>query len=154
MKDPKLTVVDLLEADWDNSNTEIGYDPDMHTGWHNPESTKPEVTVSSLEDESPTAGGTGFSAIDPTGAGPIMELDGTILIGCFSDREVADVNPKTVTFNLTEEVKRILKNHLLDATDLRYLVYHGRREVPPDTDEPTPTFQYTVRAWYQYAERP
>lgn len=153
MKDPKMTVHDLIDSDWDNTNTSINYDPDIHTGWHNPESTDPEVTISSAE-ETPTAGGTGFSAIDPTGAGPVMELDGVVSVDCWSDREVADPNPKTLTFEFTEEVKRILKNHLLDAQDLRFLVYHGRREIPPESDDPTPTFHYAVRAWYQYEERP
>lgn len=155
MKDPKMTVLDLVENGWDTSNTDIGYEPDFHTGWHNPEATEPEVTVSALNDETPGIGGTGFTGIDPSGAGGIQHPEGIVSIDCWSDREVEDdVNPKTVTFNFSEEVKRIIKNNTLSATDLTYLVYNGRDEVPPDGDEATPTFHYQVRAWYQYEERP
>jgi hypothetical protein len=154
MKDPKVTVLDLIENNWNALNTSYGQDPDFHTGWHNPQSTDPEVVVSRAE-ENPTAGGTGFSAIDPTGAGPVQEIDGIVSIEAFSDREVSDVNPKTLTFEFTEEVKSIVKNHALTATDLRYLSYNGRRELPPEnSSEPIPTFHYTMRAWYQYEERP
>lgn len=152
MKDPKLSVLDLLTDNWDNTNTSLSYDPDIHTGWHNPESSNPEVTVSSAR-ESPTAGGTGFSAIDPSGAGGVQEMDGIIAADCWSDREVSSVNPKTVIFELTEEVKRIIKANTFNATDLRYVVWRGRREIPP-ANEPDPTFHYATRIWYQYEERP
>lgn len=152
MKDPKLSILDLLKANWDHSNTSLSYDPDLHTGWHNPEASNPEVTVSSAR-ESPTAGGTGFSAIDPSGAGGVQEMEGIVAVDCWSNRDVADENPKSVIFEFSEEVKRIVKQNTFNADDLRYIVWRGRREVTPE-NEPDVTFHYATRVWYQYEERP
>lgn len=155
MQDPVLTIKDLVKDNWDNSNTAISYDPDIHTGWHQEEANNPQVTASNPE-ESPIRGGaTGYAAMDPTGSGGVQELDGTVNVDCWSDREVeSGVNPKQLTFEFTEEVKRIVKANQHSATDLRVIAYGGRTFVPPDSDENPPVFHYNVPVGYLYEERP
>lgn len=155
MQDPVITIQDLLSNNWKNANTSISYDPDIHTGWHQEEADTPQVTVTNPE-ESPIDGGrTGYSAIDGSGAGPVQELGGSVNVDCWSDRESeSGVNPKKLTFEFTEEIKRIVKGDITTATDLRVINYGGRRFVPPDPSENPPVFHYNVPVGYIYEERP
>lgn len=155
MQDPVLTIKDLLASNWSSSNTSVGYDPAIHTGWHSSEADEPQVTVSNPE-ESPIRGGTtGYAAADATGAGGVQELDGTVSVDCWSDRDVEDsVNPKKLTFEFTEEIKRIVTANQHAATDLRIINYGGRTFVPPDPDESPPVFHYAVPVGYLYESRP
>lgn len=152
MQDPVLTILNLVSNGWDNTNTSISYDPAIHSGWHDTEANDPQVTVTHVEEGA--SGATGFSGIDPSGAGPTQDIDGTVAVNCWSDREVeSSVNPKKLTFEFTEEVKRIVKNNTLSATDLRYISYGGRNFRPDGRADPT-VFRYRVPVKYFYHERP
>lgn len=155
MQDPVLSILNLLQNNWNNANTSIGYDPDIHSGWHASDAGNPQVTVSNPE-ESPINGGTtGYAAIAADGSGGTQELDGIVNVDCWSDRDVeSSVNPKKLTFEFTEEIRRIVKANQTNATDLRLIAYGGRNFVPPGGDEDPPTFHYNVPVQYGYRSRP
>lgn len=155
IQDPVITVEELLADNWNAGNTSIGYDPDIHTGWHSDDADSPQVTVTNPE-ESPLGGGeTGFSAMDGAGGGAVQELSGTVNVDCWSDRDVeGGVNPKKLTYEFTEEVKRIVDANRLTATDLRLIAYLGRAFVPPGSEEHPPAFRYNCPINYLYESRP
>jgi len=154
MADPTLTIRNLLKNNWDNTNTSLSSDPAIHTGWIDREASSPQVTVTSAEESPISIGQSPFSGIVPDGSGPTQEIGGTVMIDCWSSREMeSSVNPKQLTFEFSEEVKRILKGNLTSATDLRYIGYQGRRFMTDPDAEPV-VFRYSVTAWYVYQERP
>lgn len=152
MQDPVLTIQDLLSNNWDNSNTSISYDPNIHTGWVDTEANNPQVTVSTPT-ETARGGPAPFTGIDPSGAGPIQEFTGFVQVDCWSNREWESTNPKKLTFEFSEEVKRIVKDNVLSATDLRYIGWSGRRFVVDPEMEKT-LFRYTCEVDYLYREAP
>lgn len=154
MKDPVLAVKDLIKTNWSKANTSISYDPSIHTGWHDKEANTPQVTVSHPDEGVIHGGDTGFTGFDPDGSGPTQDINGMMQVNCWSSREVeVDVNPKKLTFEFSEEVKRIIKANTLTVTDLRFVSYDGRRSMVEPRAEPA-VFRYRVRVRYGYEERP
>lgn len=154
MKDPTLTVHDLLNNNWDNSNTSVSYDPNIHTGWVDTEASTPQVTVSTADELAAPGNQTPFSGIDPSGAGPTQDISGTLHANCWSSWNwESDVNPKKLTFEFAEEVERIVTNNQLSAADLQYIGYGGRRFLVDENVEPT-VFRYDVTVEYFYENRP
>lgn len=153
-QDPVLTVLKLLNKHWDNANTSIGYDPEIHSGWHVTEANSPQVTISPIDEGVERTGTSPFTAFDPDGSGPVQDLSGKLAVNCWSDREVeSGANPKKLTYEMSEEVARIVKGNIYNATDLRYIGYGGRRQVVDQDAEPV-VFRYEVRVAYGYQRRP
>lgn len=150
VKDPTLSIYELLRDNWDSSNTSINYDPNVSTGWFDHEANSPQVTVSNLS-EGPIFGDVApFSGIQGDGSGPVQEFSGTVEVNCWSDREVeSSVNPKSLVHDFFEEVRRIVNANLTDVTDLRYIGI-GTRNFLVDTDAEPTTFRYSVRVEYLY----
>lgn len=148
--DPTKTVYDLLRNNWKNSNTSISYDPNFSTGWFDSSASNPQVTVSNLEEGAIFGDIAPFSGIQGDGSGPVQEFSGTVEVNCWSDREVeSSVNPKKLCHQFFEEVRRIVNNNTLTATDLRYIAI-GNREFLVDTDAEPATFRYSIEIEYIY----
>lgn len=154
VQDPQLTIQNLLDNNWNTANTSISSKPEVFTGWRRAEATKPQVTVST-PDEGPLGGAsTPFRGIDPSGAGPVQDINGFVDVNCWSDREVeSSVNPKKLTYEFSEEVKRIVKANTLSATDLDFIGYDGRSFLVDPEANPT-VFRYQVTIQYGYQNRP
>lgn len=153
VQDPTLTIRDLLDDNWNTSNTSVSYKPAIHTGWIDTTANQPQITVTSAT-ESASGRETPFSGIDPSGAGPIQTIVGTLKVNCWSNREAEGrVNPKKLTYEFSEEVKRILKANVTGATDLRYIGYMGRT-LRVEEESESVWFRYDISVWYVYCERP
>lgn len=144
IQDPKISIKDLIDNNWDTSNTSISSKPTITTGWWDNSNENPMVTISGAE-ESPIGGGTtGFSGIEPT-----KELEGSLQVDCWSDRNATTVNPKKLTFEFSDEVKRIIDENHDQATDLRYVTFLGRQERPDASETPT-LYRYICTVGYDY----
>lgn len=76
-------------------------------------------------------------------------------VDCWSDRDVeSSVNPKKLTYEFTEEIKRIVMANQTSATDLETLAFGGRTFVPPGDEEDPPVFHYNCPVQYLYESRP
>lgn len=148
--DPVLSVYELLRDNWDNSNTSIGSDPNISTGWFDHEANSPQVTVSNLE-EGPIFGGQApFSGIQGDGSGPVQEFSGTVEVNCWSSRELeSSVNPKKLIHEFYEEVRRLINLNTTSLTDLRYVAV-GAREFIVDTEAEPAVFRYRTEIEYLY----
>lgn len=149
--DPQITVVNLLKDNWDNSNTtDASTDPAINTGWWNEPPDDFQVGVTN-KDES-AQGDTGYSGIDPTGSGPIKEMDGLLLTTCWVKYDTdAFTNPKRLRFEMGEEVQRIIGNNTTgkDSID-RYISVDGPQEtVLQDTSPTVLGHQFTITYGYQ-----
>lgn len=151
-KDPILTVYDFLVAGWNSANTS-GVTPKIHTGWFNVNWKTPQVTVTDLR-EFPVSGGvTGFRSIDSLGNGAKLMI-GNMTVGVWSHvDDNSNINPKQLTFEMSEEVKRIVKANMLPnigTTGLQWLSWIGRRRVVDTSEEPI-LFRYenTVSCMYE-----
>jgi len=154
MQDPTVTIYRLLKDNWSNENTSMGYDPQIHTGWWDTENNQPEVTISNRDETAVRGGRSPFTGIDPSGAGPTQTINGEVQVNCWSSREVeANVNPKKLVHEFSEEVKRIVKANTTLATDLRFIGYNGGRLIVDQEAEPA-VFRIQMIIWYVYEERP
>ena len=153
VQDPVLTIQNLLVDNWNTSNTSIGYRPSIHTGWIDSAANQPQITITSAS-ESPMGFGTPYSGIKPDGSGPTQRMMGTIAVGCWSNREVEPrVNPKKLTYEMSEEVRRIVHANVNSATDLETIGYNGRMFLV-DEDSEGVWFRYQVTVWYTYCILP
>lgn len=150
-KDPKLVVYDLLVAGWNPANTS-GITPRFHTGNFNHSWKAPQVTVTDAS-EFPSGGGeTGFRAIDSAGKG-VKTMIGTVVVGCYShDNDGSNQNPRKLSYEMSEEVKRIIKVNMLPGGDMQVLSWLGRLElVDPDVEDVL--FWYDNTVSYIYIDR-
>lgn len=162
MKDPKLVIRDLLDNNWDTTNTSIDSlspnKPRIHTGWFNGAEgwyDIPQISVTNA-DENPLGGGeTGFSFIVPDGSGPGKSMLGNVDVVCWAHQDMYDgVNAKTLTYEFSEEVKRIIKANLFPSDpDIEWLSWAGRVE-RVDVDAEPPLFRYDCEVRYFYFDRP
>lgn len=161
-KDPKLVIRDLLDDNWDPSNTSIdGKTPDkprIHTGWFNGSpgwGDKPQISLTNAV-ESPLGGGTtGFNFTKPDGSGPGKTMLGSVDVVCWAHQDMYEgVNAKTLTFEFSEECKRIIKNNLFPSSvDVEWLSWIGRVE-RVDVDANPTLFRYDCEIDYLYFDRP
>lgn len=151
IKDPVLVVLDFLDNNWNTSNTSISYQPQTHSGWHDNSATKPQITVSTPNEQAQGGATTPFSGIDPTGGGPTQEINGFVVVNCWSDWEVeSGVNPKKLVFEFKEEVARIIQNNVTTRDDYRFIGYSGADFLVETEVEPT-TYRYEATIRYGYA---
>lgn len=166
---PEVVVKNAIRDGWDASNTE-SITPYIHHGWLESESDGYyEVTVSN-PDESPIYGGdTGYSGIDPTGAGPTQRIGGTVNVNVWSQRGRTgqngnETNPRKAAYMMKAEVERVLHEECFDgiipdgaggtvATDLSFIAPGGSRRLVEEDEEPV-MYRYEVRARYGYHRRP
>lgn len=124
MSDPKLEIKNLLRDEWDTDNTSISSKPDFSTGWWDDNNSHPQVTVTS-DDEAPLGGGdTGQTHL--SNASPTEQLlAGAVDVNVWANRDSSDVNPKTLTYEFKEEVRRIVQSNREAISDFNYIGWNG-----------------------------
>lgn len=133
--DPVITIMDLLDDNWNASNTS-SVTPSIHSGWIDTEANSPQVTVSNL-DEGPIFGSDApFSGIKPDGSGAVQDFNGTVQTNCWSSRELSSTNPKKLCWEFSEEVRRIVDANRLTATDLDFIGFQDRNFIVDTQSEP------------------
>jgi hypothetical protein len=163
---PEVLVKNLIRDAWDETLYDAGeqFVPSVHHGWVDPEGDVYEITISN-PDESPVGGGeTGYTGIDPSGAGPVQEIGGTVDVNCWAARDRAgtngvSLNPRKAAFLMKWQVEQILRDHATatDAsgaeTDMRVLAPRAMTRTV-DPDEEPPMWRWNIAAGYQYQARP
>jgi hypothetical protein len=161
MPEPKEAAEIILRDEWDASNTSISSAPAIHTGNYDQGSEDPQVTITTVSETAPGAGTTGISA--QTGGGALVQDSvGRLQIDCWSDRQEALPNPKQLTREMAEEVRRILlgvgtdvrtklSGTKLDGTDLIQMTPRTPpAERSPETDRTPVVYGYLIEAGYYY----
>jgi len=155
LKDPKVAIRDLLVANWDTANTILDSVPSIHTGWFNGQRLNtPQVTVTDPNENILDGGNTGFSAIGggSTG-GRVKFIIGNLTVGTWAHQRMIDgVNAKALSFDLSEEVRRIINVHIHDAEDMEWVSWDGRSERINPTEDPV-LFRYDTLVTYFRIDR-
>lgn len=168
---PEVIIKNLIRDAWTAANLDPALTPHIHHGWLESEQDGYyEVTVSN-PDESPINGGdTGYSGVDPTGAGPTQRIGGTVNVNVWAQRGrtgedgVTEGNPRKVAYMMKAEVERILHEVGFDGvvpdgaggqveTDLNFIAPQGATRLVEPDEEPT-MYRYEVLAGYGYSRRP
>lgn len=152
--EPAISIRDLLANNWDSSNTSISSDPDIHTGWFKGapgHGDTPQVSLIQSREDDFEGGDTGFFA---QGAENLVQaFTGQVLAVCWAHHDMFDgVNPKTLTFEMSEEVRRILKANTFAITDLEWVSWVGRVKRVDVDAEPT-LFRQDCEVRYFYFDR-
>lgn len=152
-EDPILTLQNLLVDNWNPANTS-SITPRIHTGSFNHSWAQAQVAILDPT-EFPTGGGeTGFRGIESTTGNGVKFMIGRVTVGCYShDDDNSGQNPRKLRFEMSEEIKRIIKANLyLVGTDLCWVSWLGRASrVDPDA-QPT-LFWYDNTINYMYIDR-
>lgn len=151
--DPKEDIKDIILNNWDNTNTSISEDPRVHTGWWNKSwDDQAQISVSDPDENVFGGGQTGFSAM--TGSGQGMKImTGSVRVNCWAHHDMYDVNAKQLSFEMSEEVKRIIGDNIFGISYLDYISWTGRTEIV-NADAPTTLFRYENIIQYQYNVMP
>ncbi len=151
--DPKEDIKDLLKNNWDNTNTSISEDPRFHTGWWNGSySGQAQVTVSDPDENVLAGGQTGFTGMSNDGAGTKI-MTGNVDVNTWAHHDMYSVNAKQLSFEMSEEVKRIIGDNTFGISYLDYISWAGRVEIV-DTDAPNTLFRYENEIRYGYTVLP
>lgn len=134
MNDPKMSIKDLLKDNWEATNTS-GVTPNIHTGWYDLKSNTPQVTVTNSSEVAVSGGVTGYFGIATNGA-PAQYWEGSMMVDCWTTREASSVNPKQLTFEFKEEIKRIIQANYGVVTDLDWIAWLGGPELVDDKQSP------------------
>lgn len=162
--DPRQLVKILLEEEFNTANLVGSFTPVYSTGWFN-EVGKPIVTVSNPEESPVNGGDTGFTYSKSDGTGGAADVAGTVQVNCWAHRGHTSENPKQVTWDLSEEVKRIANdtsqpaNHSFTSSkvsgdNLGYLSWFDRDAfVEERDDEDEPLFRFRCLVGYGYLNK-
>lgn len=164
LDDPKRVLAELLNDEWDASNT-LGVTPEIRTGWRDSDLPAPQVTVGT-DEESPITP-TGFSGMSGSGGGPTATIRGTVQVNTWVSREVTDENPKQLSSEVSKEIKRVVRENLnpsthafgisgLTAENYRYISWLGREFLPtePSENESPVVYRYLCEIRYEYLDEP
>jgi len=126
-------------ANWNPANTK-NITPKIHTGWYNAAwNTTPQVTVTTPITNSLRASATGVAAIGPGGTKVrLMKTD--LLIAPWAHHEMVDpatgssfktlsVNPKDLTYDMSNEIRRIVEENIFSDPELDHISWLGMEEV-------------------------
>lgn len=151
IKDPVLTIKEIIENQAQASNiSTLSSVPDVAPGGHwDHNHTRPQITITS-PDETPLRGTqTGYTGVDPTGAGPISEKDVVLDVSVWATRRPDEVdaspNPKKVVYEVARELERLWLANASGKDDLESIGYFG-----PTQDTSKDDSDRTV--WRQFFE--
>ena len=162
-EDPKLTVLDELEARFDPSNTPLADAPAMHTGWYNYASGGFQISISNFEHSTVDGGLTGITA--SSGDGHMTKhRAGTGLVNVWGRREDAknagpngdDVPVKDAIYEVAREATDVIDTTDLSGKWLATLaVDDGESSTDPESyEDPVYRYELTVRyAWTSQTSR-
>lgn len=161
IEDLRVTLRDLLRTSWAPSNSD-GVTPEFITGWVNPESARPQLTISGLRQIALRGGSSGYAALDAGGAGPIKLVQDQVDLNAWAHHEAehadgspTNVNPKQQVYSLMQEADRIITANavLLDGRLSTALV--DAIEQPPDLTRRPAVFRYAgmvISTWRRTPE--
>lgn len=162
--------MDLLQQNWNSSNTFSETPSIIYAEWDNPPS-KPYVNVEQPTEGPINGGDTGFDGIDPSGNSPHQTISGTVPIHLFAsntelDNATTDNARKyltgiaesdgTINGGAVEEVYRIVRNNSVNPTNPKTgnnpidLLSASSFNKVPEPDEPQ-TFHYAGEIQYIYS---
>ena len=141
-EDPKMTIMNLLDNNWDSSNTSISTNPKISTGWWDKSNNTPQVSVTNRQDL-----GEGASFNDGGGEGVGRDETTTVLVTAFAQRQDGEPNPKKLSFEFQQEAARIIGNNAGSIGDFYLTTVDSPTELPPNDPELPPAvfgYQLTV----------
>ncbi len=148
--DPKVKLQVLLRDNWVAANTN-SQTPVFHTGWYNASwKTKPQVTITHPTYTVMRGGETGVTAIDGLG-GNVRLMQCDLEIDCWAHSEMTNtagtkfedgvLNVKDFTYNMGNEVKRLVSGNLLADSELEWMTWMGMVELVDTRIQPV-VFRY------------
>ncbi len=148
ISDPKLTIKDLLVAQWVAANVE-GVTPDFHTGFINPEGAQYQVCFPTVSEATFTP--SGYDAISEEG--PVSRRTGTLPVMIFGRRgekgqQQNTLNPKKFLNSARQEVERIVLAAFVSIVDFEYMSVIASSEQEPEIEFKPPIFGWTVVVQY------
>lgn len=157
IEDSILTFRDLMDNNWDNSNTKIDFSPHVSTGWYDNPSRYPVITVSNKQ-ESPNPS----SETNYTSLGGTQEIKGRVEVDIWVTEILEDnngnkvdlnkssePNPKEVVNDLMEEFRRIVFINQDKMEDFQWI--SPAECVFVTENEPSPTiYRYDCAIEYYY----
>jgi hypothetical protein len=154
-KDPAVKFREILVSNWNQENLDYDGVPKFVTGWvENDDWDKPHVCILA-PDENPMSGGnTGFMGMQVSGK-PMKRMLGSITISCQTHEDLPNMgtDPKTLAYQMSEEVRRILNEYYLFAGDgLNWISFFGRRSVQDAVRRPI-IFRQDCDIRYSYDDR-
>lgn len=153
-EDPKVTVRDLLRANWDPANTS-GITPAISTGWYDGASANTQVSVADPDDSEIGGGDTGLEGIQ-AGGGHVQARSGFVRCHCWVHRDMEDVdaagvNPKTLAWQFRQEIFRIvLANVLTPGDPVMDNIAPGASTEVTDADEAPTLYRRIVNVVYAW----
>lgn len=142
IKDPLITLKEIVETQFDVVNVPtLSSVPDVAPGGHWDSShPRPQITITSPDETALRGTQTGYTGVDPTGAGPIAEKDWVGDVSVWATRLPEDIdadpNPKQVVYQAARELERLWIANAEGADDLESIGYFGptRDRSKDDTD--------------------
>lgn len=146
--DPKLKIYNLLVANWNPTNTST-ITPKIHMGWYNTGwESIPQITVTTPIYSVFGGGTTGVSAITGSG-GLVRHMQVTMMVSCWAHHKMEEtdgtpisVNPRQLTYEFSNEVRRIMETNMFTDAELDWLNWLDMTEMVDNKIKPT-LFRYT-----------
>lgn len=149
--DPKVKIRTLLNDNWNPVNTQ-SQTPKIHTGWYNSAwGTTPQVTVTNPMYSVIGGGETGVTAINGLGGNVrLMECDLHVDVWAHAEMKTsggvefrnAGINAKALTFDMSNEVQRLVEGNLLVDSELEWMNWLGKVELVDTRIQPV-VFRYS-----------
>lgn len=152
-KDPILLILELLEDNWDSSNTS-SITPKFGVGWYETEASSTQVIVAQHPDEY-SLGATGVDGLSGSGS-PNQRIRGLIFVEVFVEEPVSDDGtayiPEALAYVFVREIRRIIMANFnnVQADGYDYVTYSGMNRIVPSEDDHPISTRYSVRLGYQW----
>jgi hypothetical protein len=142
--EPKVSIMDLVIAQWTPANVVGDTTPDIHSGWWNPNSNGPQVTFTG--DDEAYEGQSGYGAIEGGGGGPVQIVNGVVFANCWAFRNegTPGPNPKQLVYDMAEEIRRIILANFNGITNLTYISVTSVGDVAPEAGDDPMVFRKAV----------
>ncbi|KKN88037.1 hypothetical protein LCGC14_0251090 [marine sediment metagenome] len=149
VNEPKVLILDLIEAKWLAANVVGDMTPDFHTGWWNPRSLRPQITFTNQDEV--YQGVSGYGAIGA--AGPVQIADGTLSVNCWAVRDegAGGTNPKKLVREMAEEVRRIILANVVLVTNLEYVSVLSVVDVAPVAGNKPVVFRKSITVGFNWS---
>lgn len=150
-QDPKITIRQLLTTGWNSANVS-NVTPKVHTGWFRDDWMDEAQVCITGPFENPLSGGaTGFYGFRGDGSpGGVRLTIGDMVVSVWAHYELPyAINPKQLTFEMSEEVKRIIDANTITISDFEWLTWLSKSEIVDNSLTPT-LFRYNCMIRYMY----
>lgn len=148
--DLKKKVYEILKNNWDNANTSISTDPRFSTGWFDKGKDFPQVTVTNKNEVS----GQEYDFIKADGSGPGKDVKESVQVNTWVHKGAVDVDPKTLSEEMKNEVKRLIHNRFESLSDYHLLGHGTPREIPQAGDVRPHVFRFNIPVFAKWFQTP